>query len=139
MENKKKNIARNDRNRPITKHVRGFQHILYKNRWYFEDPQVSDAGEKPQVHAVTLYCPAWGGDGRGGTERHGVYLGIGDPMADHPSYQGKAGYCPRCNHNPKEEAAAIREIADLYTKGGRDIPEDTAKKLSASLLTGGQA
>jgi hypothetical protein len=86
---------------------------------------------------VSLYCPVWGASGTGATERHGVYMGLGDADASKPGAVGKPGYCPRCNHDPKMEAQALQEIADLYLKGGKEAPAAAAEKLTRAIATGG--
>lgn len=115
------------------KHANGRDKMRLTREWvdadarhkkYYEDKQVASTRTKPFVRATMLYCPVFGAAAGGGIERHGVYLGLEEAdVANRPDYFGKPGYCPKCNHDPDEEAKALREIRELYKRSGVAEPQ----------------
>ncbi|MEE8519560.1 MAG: hypothetical protein V3S98_10595 [Dehalococcoidia bacterium] len=137
MEGKRFKIHRNRRNKALKRHSRGWQHILYRSRTFYEDQDVAAATKKPFVRAISLFCPAWRHLGDGRQERHGIYEGLDSEIANHPSYRGKAGFCPSCGTDPKEQAKAVQEIVELYRFGQKDLPDKLADLARKTQLTEG--
>jgi hypothetical protein len=133
MENKKPRVERDGRGKPKTRSVRVWQDAISKTKKYFEDPDVAATGSKPRVRGAMLFCPNLGPAGLG-QEPHGVYQGLGETTA--LNMPGKPGYCPKCNHDPLEEARAIQFAYDAWKKSGLKIPSDLENALAKAKLEG---
>lgn len=129
--------AKDSRGRDKYRETREWIHIDSRTKKYYEDLDVALAKSEPYVYGVMLYCPVWDAAPGGGLERHGTYLGVNESeAASRPDYHGKPGYCPRCNHDPKMEAEAMREITALYKKAGVDLPEELTEAVRKATADG---
>ncbi len=133
MENKKPRVERDSRGRPKTRNVRVWQHAFSKTKQFFEDPDVAATSSRPRVIGQMLWCPNLGPAGLG-QEPHGVYVGLGENVP--LNMPGKPGYCPKCNHDPLEEASAMEHMYELYKRSGLPIPSDLTKALATARVEG---